>query len=329
MNDTVTKPYYVMANLAYGPMYCDLFLNQHVKSLLDETNLPAIADKYKVEYLIFTDPDSINKIGEHENIKKLKQYANVLMMKFDENMKFTARYGALKEMMRISIDYAIKRGGVCSLFVADLVVARDFFTKILSRIDEGYDSVISSPMRAAAESAIPILNKYQHAFSSEDLFRLAFLHMHPLWTHSHWKNPQFTRMPYSMLWNSGMGILNRSFSMAPLVFKPVPEMSGCDMLDVDVPKHCKKPYIAYNWDDCPIIGVEPLFCYYPSWENEAANAAKIGKEFSKDKLDPSQINFLNHRFFYPNETEAQFTPEQIAESDAVVDSIQFAHHVVI
>ena len=319
---------YTIANLAYGSMYCDIFLNQHLKSVLDESNLPSISKLHKIEYLIFTDPQSIQKIGDHPNIKKLKEHANVLMMKFDVNLAFTARYGCLKEMMRISIEYATKRGGVCSLFVADLVVAKDFFKKILSRIDEGYDSVISSPMRAAAESAIPVLNKFDEALNSFDLFALSYIHMHPLWTHSHWKNPQFTKMPYSMLWNSGRGILNRSFSMAPLIFKPVIEMANCDMLDVDVPKFCKNSYVAYNWDDCPIIGVEPLFCYYPNFTNDPASPEYVGGTFSKE-LDPSQIQFLNHRFFYPNEEFAEFTKEQIAESDAVVDSIQFAHHVKI
>ncbi len=70
------KPY-VLATLCYGQSYANLFLNNLLKSVLDESNLPALAPDYEMEYLIYTDEETLPSIAQHPNFARLNRIAKV------------------------------------------------------------------------------------------------------------------------------------------------------------------------------------------------------------------------------------------------------------
>ncbi len=291
----------LLTNVVYGPIYADLFLNQHLKSFLDESNIPRYKDR--IQYVLFTDAATRPTIEAHPNFIKLKLYVQVGVHEFvwpaGEFNRFNARYSILVQTFKESVQLALGMNCLLSALVADLVIAKDFFTKIFARLDAGHDSVFVLPLRSAAESIIPHLNKEPAAQTPMELFRLGYNNLHPLWVSCHWRSPQFTKLPFTLMWNSGTGLLARSYSITPIAFMPTVEMLEAKaVIDIEVPSMCKNPYWAHDWIDCPIIGVEPLFCYYPTFRNFPSDIGWV-KEWAKC-LHPAQKTYLAHKLYYPS-----------------------------
>lgn len=312
----------IITNVAYGAAYADLFLNQHLKSMLDPSNIQAAKDNgYEIKYVVFTDHGTQKTIAEHERFKKLVDTVTTRLVTLDvPALKYEERYGVLRFVMRESMNFAITDQSVLSMMVADQIVAKEYLPRILSPIEKGHDAVFTIPMRTAAEPMVPLLNYSDGAVTDMELFSLGYQCLHPLWTACLWRTPMFSKIPYSLIWNSGKGLLVRSFAITPIIFKPKEKMLGCQMIDADVPYLCENPYWATNWTDAPIIGIEPLFCFYPMFSNEKANPRKIKNEFMR-ALHPSQIDFISQPLYYPSKDVVQMPEEQENEALMVVKEL--------
>ena len=320
----MTKKKYLITNLVYGDTYTKLFCNNHIKSLIDDTNLAAITEKYDVEYKIFTDADTVKTLQTHPNMAKLSKVVKISSEIFGwpegRVKKFDYRYGLLMNVFKKSVEFAIQQDAYLTAWVADLVVAKEFFPRVMSKMEVGHDAVFVLPLRCASEFVTPKLAEYHNALPDKELCALGFEALHPLWVACHWNNPQFTKLPFTMLWNTGGGLLARSFSTTPIVFKPKKEMlEGRGMIDGDVPGLFDNPYWALDWTDAPVVGVEPLICYYPPFANRPASAEWV-RDWSTC-LDPTQIPFIEKRLYYPDRETVKPSPQMLAESDAVVKKI--------
>ena len=80
------------------------------------------------------------------------------------------------------------------------------------------------------------------------------------------------------------------------------------------------PYWCENWEDAPVIGVEPLFCYYPTFSNNPPTV-EFMRAWSRVSLEQSQISYLKHQLFYPNKEFFREDQYLIGESDTVVNAI--------
>lgn len=299
---------YLITNVVYGDLYLKIFLEQHLRSVLDETNLPAIKDKLEVTYRVYTDVETQPKLEAHPNFKRLSSLVKTEITLFDwlkEDNRFNKRYSVLMNMFHDSVINAVKNEQLLTAWVADLVVAKDFFPKILKRIDEGHDAVFVLPLRSAFEPVANLLNQENRALDARRLFAIGFLNLHPLWVACEWENKRFTKLPFTLLWTKPSGILARSFSITPIIFKPYLEMlEGRGMIDGDVPAKCKNPYWCEDWTDAPVIGVEPLFCYYPPFMPEKAPLART-RLWAKRTLDPTQRPYVRKQLFYPDKKTAR------------------------
>ena len=301
-----SKPKYLITNCVYGPVYSQLFLEQHLKSVLDETNLPDLAEKYDIEYMILTDTETTPVLQNHPNMQRLNEViGRVSIYNFDwgnVNDKFGQRYNALMDLFKISVKKALQEGfPYLTCWVADLVVAKEFFSKVTSKMEEGHDAVFVLPLRSAAEAMIEKLEEWEYALPAAKLCKLGYENLHPLWVACHWGNPQFSKLPFTLIWNNGRGLKVHSYSLTPIIFKPRESMLGSDrrgMIDGDIPELCENPYWATDWTDAPVIGVEPLFCYYPTFANRPASVELL-REW-QHAVHPSQVKFLKTPLYYPN-----------------------------
>ncbi len=334
---------YLITNVVYGDLYLGLFVEQHLRSVLDDTNLPALAGKYDVTYMIYTDADTIAKImdvkqgekfGEwdratqvkrlrHPNFKRLAATVNLkfnmLNWLSEDQNRFNMRYSVLLDTFKDSVKAALDTDSLLTAWVADLVVAKHFFPKVLHRIEQGHGAVFVLPMRTAAEPMRAALMQFNRALEPYELFALGFRNLHPLWVACEWENRRFTTLPFSMLWSGKRGIQVRSFSLTPVVFKPKPEMiQGRGMIDGDVPGLCDNPYWAINWTEAPVMGVEPLFCYYPPFCNKTPKASNVMLDNSPPKLGrlriwtrlalhPSQRPYARRTLYYPDKKNARIS----------------------
>lgn len=291
----------LFTNVVFGDVYSKIFLDYHLGSLLDETNIPAF--KERIEYIIFTDADTKPILEEHPNYLRLKELIPVSFVDLNwlgnEN-RFAERYTQLILTFRKSVMLALERDAYLSAMVADLVVAKDFLKKCFSHLEKGHDAVFMLPLRSTMEPMSFELNKVKGALSAYELFELGFSNLHPLWTACHWDAPQFTKMPFSLLWNTGTGIVARSFSITPIMFQPQEIMKhATGVIDVEIPSRFKDPYWCNNWTDAPVIGVEPMQCYATCWANHRATAKWV-RGWALKVLHPSQILFLQQSLYYPD-----------------------------
>lgn len=319
----------VITNTAYGPTYTNLLLTQCLKSLLDKTNIPAFSDS--IEFVIFTDEESKPLITKHDNFYTLLETlkGNVRFEKLvwteklsTDDARYGKRYSRLAETLSRSINIAYQTGAFCMPLCADHVVAQKFLPTVLSHIDNGNcDSVFVQPIRAAAESMIPVLDTFHRAYPAQPLCQLSHQNLHPLWVSSHWEATQFTKGPYVMIWGSENGLLVRSFPVTPIIFEPNKEMLSMDgVIDLNLPLFCKTPYWASDWDTCPIINIDPLSCHYPPFMSHMSSIGYV-KSWARHHIDERLFNNLKTKFYYPNRFLVDLHPEMLEQSDQVVEAI--------
>ncbi len=186
-----------------------------------------------------------------------------------------------------------------SYWSCDMVVAKGFFPKVLGHMAKGHGAVLGLPMRACAESMRKYLDPEIGAIEATKLFELSYTNMHPLFCASHWEAAQFTKLPFTLLWNPGHGLIGHSFSCTPHICIPNEKMVASDrVMDAEIPALCENPYYATDWTDAPIVGVEPLACYYPPFTNHRASVAWV-QEWAKN-IPKGQHKYLDTQYYYPN-----------------------------
>lgn len=307
----------VLTNIAYGPLYTQIFLNIHLKSMLDETNIPKHKDR--IEYHIFTDNESLQMIQNHAMFKTLDSLVpvHIWLLTGDKQFTFNDRYSLLVHTFKMSVEKALERDAYCSAMVADLYCAKNYIEKILAPMDAGHDAVFMLPMRTAFEAMLPRLAPVTGALEASEMYAHAYECLHPLWVAAHFRATQFTKLPFTLLWNSGTGLLAKSYSITPIIFEPSKEMLNVTgVIDVEVPGLMKNPKWATDALDCPIIGVEPLVCYYPPFTNALASTGVI-KDWAEKSLHPTQLPFVQKSLYYPS--KEAFASQVLEDSaDSVV-----------
>lgn len=298
----------ILSCLVYGvntSPYPNLWLENQLKSLCDRTNLPALREKYDLEFVLFTDEPTINAISRHPNFMQFSQLLpiNIVRMSWPADAdQFASRYGLLVQTFHQVLPHAIQKGAWLGFWVADLVFAQHALPRMVKRLEDGHDAVFNVPIRSAADSVNPYLAKLPGAPSDLELFEMAYHNLHHLWVASHWDSPMFSKFPYSMLWNSGTGLCAHNFGITPILFKPCEEMKNVQgVIDGDVPAFFKNPYWAKDWVDAPVAGVEPLSNgHYPPFLQHKADHKWVA-EWAKRGTIPVQANNLDKPLFYPSE----------------------------
>lgn len=298
------KQRYSIVNLVYGTLYPDLWLENQLKSLCDPTNIPALKEKYEVNYILFTDEVTLQKISRHPNFMRLGQLCEIQIVQLNwppDTDQFASRYGLLTQMFHQALTVALEKSEWLSVIVADLVFAKGSLPKMLKRLEDGHDAVFMVPIRSAADSVNPLLSKLPGAPSDLELFEMAYANLHHLWVASHWNAPLFSKFPYSMVWNSGTGLVAHNYGITPIVFKPNAAMKDVQgVIDSDVPSFFKNPYWATDWTDAAVAGVEPLSNgHYPPFLQHQSSTAWV-KEWAKVGTQPCQGVNLTHPLFYPS-----------------------------
>ncbi len=336
MTDAAIKQKYLITNLCYGSIYYKIFTEQHLKSCLDETNLPAIKNRFDTTYMIFTDEETLPhfmEIKEGEKLQditapgnkedfinrlrhpNLKRLAHEVTLKFailgwvrDDHTKFDMRYSVLTEVCKKSIEMAIEQNAWLTAWVADLVVARDFFPKVLGRLEDGHGAVFVQPYRSAFETMAKILAQVNRALTPQELFFAAHANVLPLQQYQEFRSIRLTKLPFALFWSTPKGAMAKLFSVTPVVFKPKQGMlAGRCMLDGDIPAQCANPYWATNWTDAPVIGCEPLYSYSNCYQYMPSkkDKRKFVRAFSMCSIHPTQIMNMVRTMYYPDKKTAK------------------------
>lgn len=330
------KRRWIISNLVYGQNYPMFWLENQLKSLNDQTNLPALRKDWDLEYVVFTDDATLQQITRHPNFMQLGQNCEINVVKLQwpsDSDQFASRYQLLVQMFHETLKVAHQKGAYAmSAWVADLVFAKDSLPKMLGHLTRGHDAVFNVPIRSAADSVHPLLARLPGAPSELELFEMAYGNLHHLWTHSTWDNPYFSKMPYSMVWNSGTGLCTHQFGVTPIVFRPVEGLKGVTgVIDADVPSFFRNPHWCTDWTDAAVAGVEPLSNgHYPPFRQKQPRSHAVMDnhaqmeyvaQWSLHGTQPVQAERLHMPLFYPSEKTFN-NPDMAAEAALKAGAIQ-------
>ncbi len=311
----------LLSSTVYGKIFAKLFLEHQLKSLLDNSNLPTLDDGF--EFVIFTDNETMPIIQKHPNFMKLSSLCT------PEIRDFTWRPNVDRDLLRYSlitqtavqtIKEALEKKMLCMPLVADLVFAQDFFPRVMERIAAGHDSVFVLPFRATAEGMENSLKSYIGAPPASDLFKMGYKNINPVWRSCFWQSPFFTEMPFCLLWNTRNGIIARSFSLTPIIFRPTEKMALTKkVIDIEIPGMCSNPYWATDWTDAPVMGVEPVMSHWPAYRTDRGPGMWI-RDFMGGHVHETARGFLRRTLYYPSKEVAMDSNEAAvceAEAEAI------------
>lgn len=317
---------YQISSIAYGDAYSMIFLDQFLRSFVDDTNLGWLKKNHETSFLLFTDEESMPKITNHKAVQELDKHIDLEVVVLEKKLTYENRYQALAAVTKHSVKTAIeKKVDYVSQFSADAVFASSFFETTLANLGD-HDAIFCVPLRSAHERVYQELRKFPGPIPAQELFKLAFSALHPLWEASNWDSPRFSNIPYTMNWSTPTGLLVRTFSVSPIVFKPLARIADTGSLDLDAPSLFTNPYWAEDWYQVPIIGAEPLACFYSPFSNVPANADFVGRVFARTRVHPTQVPNLKRPFYYPSKKVALSDRESlIYKSETIAEDIRSAY----
>jgi hypothetical protein len=303
-----------LSNLVYGERYTKVFLDYHLKTLVDDSNLSAFANGS--EYIVFTDGANIEQIKSNVYFKRLVDAMPVKFLIFSapSGNAYDWRYKIQSFQAGNSAQYALDRGMMLSILCADTVFGKGFWNRINKLISLGHDGVLIHAMRSGYEGITIGLDALGGAPTADQLFELAFMNQHPLWMSMNWDAPFFAKMPYHLLWNDSQTLVVRGFSIGVAVHFPTPEIvSVGGNSDIYVPPLLKNPYFADDWSELPWAGAEFLSCWFPSYHQYRASTLRVA-HWAKQAILPQNILNLRRVAYFKKQSTP--VPHNLIHSSA-------------
>ena len=307
---------FCISNLVYGKSYTDIFLDYHLKSIVE--NFTRNKSDEKSHYLIFTTEENIETIQAHKNFALLKELFLVKFISIQGNLTYDMRYQVQGAQVQYTAKFALENNLLLHIACADVYYGENLFKDAAAIINRGYDSVINQPMRAAYESSAPHLGG--RVLTTDELFEVGFNNQHPLWTSSNWDSPYFSQIPYQIIWTDEKSICLRGFSLSAQIVVPKEWMlssGGCT--DISFMPHLKNPYYSSDWSELPMIELQHLFSFYPPFRNKRALIADVAS-WAKKSVLPENIGNLRKYITYKKTTDV-IDPKLISESEKIAEQI--------
>ncbi len=314
----------LLSNLVYGERYTDLYLDCHLPAILDGSNLPAIADRTYVE--LYTDEASGARIVAHPSwaclAALLSATIHVLPIAADGHAQ---RYGIQALTFHRSLHRAYAEDRALIYTAADIVYGAGVLPALLAKIDEGFDSVFGVPMRGTSEAMQGPLSGYGKALTAAEQYQLCRPALHPLWVASNWDAPDFSRIPYALLWSDASQIVLRPLTISNLIVKVNARMLGVSPTTPDamIDPYVLHPYYADQWSDFPTVELQGLSSFWPPSRPGPANVAEY-QAWAKQAAPAHTLPNLKRTVHFCDPTQPP-TPEStvalMVRSDAVVAQI--------
>jgi len=286
------KPKILISNLVYGEPYTAIFLNFHLKSLLENCN-PSPFAKDSI-YIIYTDGRNIETIKASENFKLLATNFKCIFAQIDKNLVYEQRYSNQTIQLQHSLKIAIEQSALMHMSTADVYYGQEFWVKCLNSMEShNVQAVLGSFIRSTYETVGPKL--LTESLSNDDLFDVAFDNLHPLYSACNWDAPMFTKIPYNLIWTAADQMVVRSFSLIPFLFTPIAELAkegGC--IDLSVQRHFSRLYIEQDWQQLPSIELGMLKAFYPPFGRSRSSIEGLVSFARRSIPFPNRSNIKNY-----------------------------------
>jgi|GEM_PF-1831786 len=305
-----------ISNLVYGESYTNVFLNFHLKSLIE--NLASSTNFGRSYYFIFTEAANIAKIESHPNLQELKKYLNVHFFKIEGAVQYEARYQLQGLQVQNTVQFAVTNNLLLHIATADIYYGPKFFDSAFAQFEKGFDAIVHQPIRTTYECVAPLLGGNQPTV--DELFDIGFNNPHPIWISENWDTPYFTKYPYQMIWADERSVCLRGFSLTPTIVVAQEWMTtagGCT--DITFLPHLKNPYYSNDWSELPMLELCHLFSFYPPFSNKRSNALEIAT-WAKSHTLPENFKNLTKYIIYKKTTDP-INQDLIARSEVIAQEI--------
>ena len=305
-----------ISNIVYGQPYTDIFLNFHLKSILENFNYEDFGNPV---YMIFTEPSNLSTIQSHANFVKLKNKFSIEIILLEGELTHGSRYEIAAVQVAHTAKFALENNLLLHIATADIYYGTEFFKNAINYIRNGHDSVVSTPIRATYESASSYL--YGDKLTVDCLFEVGFDNLHPLWTSSNWDNPYFCKLPYNLLWTDEESICMRGFSQSPILFWPMEWMlkpnMGC--MDISFLPNFKSCYYCSDWSEMPSIELGQLSNFYPPFGHKKSSIQNVADWAKIHILPENRSNISRYTIF--KKINTPINEELIFKSKLISDAI--------
>lgn len=307
----------LISNLVYGDPYTQIFLDLHLKSLIENCGDSPFS-KSSI-YLIYTDGKNIDRIKNHENFKVLTRYFRTQFITISSELRYDRRYSIQTVQLQHSLKVAIENSALMQQACADVYYGSNFWRNAIELInDKSVQVIFGNAIRSAYETTSSLLMGKQ--VSNDELFDIALSNLHPLWLSCNWEAPLFSRIPYHIIWTRDEQIICRSFSMSPLIFEPSANMltaGGCS--DITLRRYCDKIHFERDWQNAPIIELGMLSAFYPPFGRGKASVSSVASWAISNVLPENHRNI--ELFQVIKKTTTRESCSLISETEDIANSI--------
>lgn len=234
----------------WGEVYSRNFLNYTLPSILAPNNLPALAEMFDVEVVLFTTVDSAPRLLTHPAYARLQQICRATIRTADVTEAMIAEIGKVYTTFHHRVmnmfhgvlygEYPLQNRGIISL-CSDVILSDGSLGVLGEKVKAGYTKLLNTGLGAVEETFLPELDPFRSecelSISVADLTRIALRHLHP-WTESmSVASERFTYEPSFLLWPCDEGYIIRSYLTGPIFsyFGPrKPTLNHAETYDVYV-----------------------------------------------------------------------------------------------
>lgn len=290
-----------VSNLVYGERYTKVFLDYHLKTFVDDSNLGGLSEGS--QYVVFTDGKNIEYIKSSVHYKKLVAAIPVKFFVFSApEDSYRQRYAIQSFQHKLVVQYALDNDMLLAPLTADHVLGKGVWKKALSILSEGYDGVLSHAMRAGYEGIAPALDMISGAPEPDHLFELSFMNQHPAWLAMNWDSPFFSKVPYHIIWSDSQCLVVRGFSVGVFICQPSAEMASIGgNSDIYTVPLLKRPFFVQDWSDLPWAEMAFLMHFFPSFCQYRASTLRVA-QWAKQVILPVNYHNLRRATYFKKRT---------------------------
>jgi len=127
-------------------------------------------------------------------------------------------------------------------------------------------------------------------------------------------------MPYHLIWSDDKAICLRGFSLSVPIVVPREWMlktGGCT--DMTYLPNLKNPYYSCDWSELPMIELQQLSSFYPSFSHKKSNIQDL-TSWAKKNITPENYSNLARHIIY-KKTNDSINEELISKSKKISDEI--------
>jgi hypothetical protein len=224
---TSNTPVLHLVTVLWGSEYADLFCRITLRSLMAPGNIPALIDKIKLNYFVYTTNEDAQRIQQDPTWHRLQALATVHFKTLPPSDQ-TEKFALVSEMHLLASNEAARDGAYISYLVPDCVYSDGSIGGLWAYIKDGdVQAVMTLGMRTKRESTLRTLETnygdepHTLQISPRDCVALALDNLHEVERAMFWgENEHTTHLSHTYFYLNERSLLAYCWHLHPILVKP-------------------------------------------------------------------------------------------------------------